>query len=167
MSESKRALVAIAVGSESDLPKVQPAADTLGELGIPFMMDICSAHRTPERAAALAKEARESGVKVIIAAAGGAAHLAGTLAAHTTLPVIGIPVSAGTLGGMDALLATVQMPGGVPVVTVAIDGAKNAALLAAQILALEDPDLGQRLTETRAALAQKVQAAGDRLNGRT
>jgi phosphoribosylaminoimidazole carboxylase PurE protein len=163
MSESSQALVAIAMGSESDLPKVQPAADTLKELGVPYEMNVCSAHRTPERAKALAGEARGRGVKVIIAAAGGAAHLAGVLAAHTTLPVIGIPVSAGTLGGIDALLATVQMPAGVPVATVAIDGARNAALLAAEILALQDEALAGRLDEMRAAMAQRVEASHDRV----
>jgi len=163
MSESSQPLVAIVMGSESDLPKVQPAADTLKELCVPYELNVCSAHRTPDRAKALASEARGRGMKVIIAAAGGAAHLAGVLAAHTTLPVIGIPVSAGTLGGIDALLATVQMPAGVPVATVAIDGARNAALLAAEILALHDEGLAGRLDEMRAAMAQKVEASQGRV----
>ena len=163
MSNSSQALVAIVMGSESDLPKVQPAADTLKELCVPYELNVCSAHRTPDRAKALASEARGRGMKVIIAAAGGAAHLAGVLAAHTTLPVIGIPVSAGTLGGIDALLATVQMPAGVPVATVAIDGARNAALLAAEILALHDEGLAGRLDEMRAAMAQKVEASQGRV----
>jgi 5-(carboxyamino)imidazole ribonucleotide mutase len=163
MSEPGRPLVAVVMGSESDLPKVQPAADALAELGIPHETSICSAHRTPDRAVALAGEARGRGVKVIIAAAGGAAHLAGVLAAHTTLPVIGVPVSAGALDGMDALLATVQMPNGIPVATVAIDGARNAALLAAEIIATSDDALAARLAEMRKGMAEKVQAADAKL----
>jgi 5-(carboxyamino)imidazole ribonucleotide mutase len=155
--------VTIVMGSESDLPKVQPTADTLKDLDVPHEVNVCSAHRTPARAMKLASEARDRGVKVIIAAAGGAAHLAGVLAAHTTLPVIGIPVSAGSLGGMDALLATVQMPSGIPVATVAVDGARNAALLAAEILALQDEELAGRLEEMRKAMAQKVEAGDARV----
>jgi len=156
-------LVAIVLGSASDLPAVKPAVDTLKELGIPHEMHIASAHRTPERAIALAREARERGLRVIIAAAGSAAHLAGVLAAHTTLPVIGIPVASGSLGGLDALLSTVQMPSGVPVATVAINGARNAALLAAQILGTTDPQIAERLEQMKREMAEQVEAASARL----
>ncbi len=141
--------VAIVMGSDSDLPVLKPAVKTLNELGIPFTVRVLSAHRTPFEAAALAKSAREEGFGVIIAAAGKAAHLAGSLAAQTTLPVIGVPVKSSTLDGLDALLSTVQMPGGIPVATVAIDGAQNAALLAAQMLALADEALAEKLEELR------------------
>lgn len=150
-------MVIILMGSDSDLPKVKPAAEALTELGIPYEMHVASAHRTPERVAKLAGEARERGVKVIIAAAGGAAHLAGVVASHTTLPVIGLPISSSALNGLDALLATVQMPSGVPVATVAIDGARNAALLAAEIIAVSDAAVAEKLGELRAAMARKVE----------
>ena len=163
MTESDRPLVAIVMGSESDLPQVKPAAEMLDQLGIPHEMHIASAHRTPDRAIALARDARRRRLRVIIAAAGGAAHLAGVLAAHTTLPVIGIPIASGPLAGLDALLATVQMPNGVPVATVAISGARNAALLAAEILAIEDLGLAQRLTALREGMAQRVDEADERL----
>ena len=163
MTESDRPLVAIVMGSESDLPQVKPAAEMLDQLGIPHEMHIASAHRTPDRAIALARDARRRRLRVIIAAAGGAAHLAGVLAAHTTLPVIGIPIASGPLAGLDALLATVQMPNGVPVATVAISGARNAALLAAEILAIEDLGLAQRLTDLREGMAQRVDEADERL----
>jgi 5-(carboxyamino)imidazole ribonucleotide mutase len=163
MRDRPRSLVAIVMGSESDLPAVKPAAETLDALGIAQEMHVASAHRTPERAVELAREARGRGIKVIIAAAGGAAHLAGVLAAHTTLPVIGLPVSSGSLKGMDALLATVQMPSGVPVATVAVDGARNAALLAAEILATSDEALAGKLGEMRKEMAEKVQAADAKL----
>ena len=153
------ATVAIVMGSKSDLPRLQPGIDALAELGIPLEVRVISAHRTPERAAEFARGAAERGLRVIIAAAGGAAHLAGALAAQTILPVIGVPVNATALAGLDALLATVQMPAGIPVATVAIDGAQNAALLAAQILALGDPALAERLRQQRQALARKVEAA--------
>ncbi|MDL2215753.1 5-(carboxyamino)imidazole ribonucleotide mutase [Ruminococcaceae bacterium OttesenSCG-928-N02] len=147
------------MGSDSDLPVVQKGIDTLRELGIGFEVQVLSAHRTPVAAAAFAKSARENGFGAIIAAAGKAAHLAGAMAAGTTLPVIGIPIKSSTLDGLDALLATVQMPAGIPVATVAIDGAQNAALLAAQILAVEDAALAQKLdalrVEMEAAVAQK------------
>jgi 5-(carboxyamino)imidazole ribonucleotide mutase len=149
VADSCRPLVLIIMGSDSDLPKVQPASDELERLGVAYEMHVASAHRTPDRVAALAREARDRGVKVIIAAAGGAAHLAGVLAAHTTLPVIGVPVASGSLGGLDALLSTAQMPSGVPVATVAINGARNAALLAAEILALSDPTLAGKLDQMR------------------
>jgi len=156
MGEAKTPLVLIVMGGESDLEVVKPAAETLAKLGISHEVHIASAHRTPERAMALAKEARGRGVRAIIAAAGGAAHLAGVLAAHTTLPVIGLPLASTTLGGMDALLATVQMPSGVPVATVAINGARNAAILAAEILAVDDGKLATKLQEMRADMAAQV-----------
>lgn len=142
---------AIVMGSDSDLGKVRSAALTLKELGIPFEMRIISAHRTPAEAADFAQNAEKNGFGVLIAAAGKAAHLAGALAAQTTLPVIGIPVKSSTLDGLDALLSTVQMPSGMPVATVAIDGAANAALLAAQILAVEDETLAEKLLAMRKA----------------
>lgn len=141
--------VAIVMGSDSDLPVLKGAIDTLKQYGIPFEVRILSAHRTPQEAAAFASNARANGFGVIIAAAGKAAHLAGAMAAGTTLPVIGIPVKSSTLDGIDALLSTVQMPSGMPVATVAIDGAVNAALLSVQILAVTDDDLAERLAEAR------------------
>ncbi len=137
--------VGILVGSESDLPVLERCTTRLENLGIEFELEVLSAHRNPESVAEYAATARDRGLKVIICAAGMAAHLAGAVAARTNLPVIGIPVAAGTLGGFDALLATVQMPSGVPVATVAVNGAANAAVLAAQILALSDSDLAERL----------------------
>ena len=148
--------IGIVMGSDSDMPVVSKAIDTLNELGVPYEVHIYSAHRTPEEAKAFAERAREAGFGAIIAAAGKAAHLAGAIAANTTLPVIGIPVKSSTLDGLDALLSTVQMPSGIPVATVAIDGAANAALLAAQILAIEDEALALKLSEQRKANAQKV-----------
>lgn len=141
--------VAIIMGSNSDLPVVEKAFDVLDEYGVPFEVHVYSAHRTPEEAKAFSSNARENGFGVIIAAAGKAAHLAGAIAANTTLPVIGIPVKASVLDGMDALLSTVQMPPGIPVATVAIDGAKNAAILAVQMLAIEDKELAVLLSEKR------------------
>lgn len=141
--------VAVIMGSDSDLPVVGKAIDTLKELGIPTEVHVFSAHRTPQACAAFTKEARANGFGAIIAAAGKAAHLAGAIAANTTLPVIGIPVKSSTLDGLDALLSTVQMPSGLPVATVAIDGAANAALLAAQILAVEDTVLAEGLQALR------------------
>ena len=148
--------VAIVMGSDSDLNTVRPAALMLRKLGIPFTMRVISAHRTPEAAASFAKSAAGEGVGVIIAAAGKAAHLAGAMAANTPLPVIGIPIKSSTLDGLDALLATVQMPSGMPVATVAIDGAQNAAILAAQILALGDEALFGRVEALRAEQTRKV-----------
>ena len=150
--------VAIIMGSSSDLGVVRKAADVLRELAVPFEVHVYSAHRTPEEAKAFAQNAREENFGAIIAAAGKAAHLAGAIAANTTLPVIGIPVKSNTLDGLDALLSTVQMPTGIPVATVAIDGAANAALLAAQILAVEDPELARKLASKRAADEAKVLA---------
>jgi 5-(carboxyamino)imidazole ribonucleotide mutase len=163
MANQGNPLVLIVMGSESDLPTVEPASETLAALAIAHEMHVASAHRTPDRVLELARQARDRGVRVIIAAAGGAAHLAGVIAAHTTLPVIGIPIASSTLGGMDALLATVQMPGGVPVATVAINGARNAALLAAEIIATSDEALAAKLDAMRKEMAQKVQAADAKL----
>ena len=148
--------VAVIMGSDSDLPVLKGAFDTLKKLEIPFEAHVYSAHRTPVEAAAFASSARENGFGVMIAAAGKAAHLAGAIAAQTTLPVIGIPVKSSTLDGLDALLSTVQMPSGMPVATVAIDGAANAALLAAQMIALSDEALAGRIAELRRAQTEKV-----------
>ena len=143
--------VAVIMGSDSDLPVVEKAFSVLEEYGVPYEVHVYSAHRTPVEARTFAQNAADEGFGAIIAAAGKAAHLAGSLAAQTTLPVIGIPVKSSTLDGLDALLSTVQMPAGIPVATVAIDGAVNAALLAIQILAVEDEALQRRLAEKRAA----------------
>ena len=148
--------VAVIMGSDSDLPVVGKAIDTLKAFGVECEAHVYSAHRTPKEAAEFASTARDKGFGVIIAAAGKAAHLAGALAAQTTLPVIGIPVKSSTLDGLDALLSTVQMPAGIPVATVAIDGAVNAALLAIEILAVGDATLQKKLEEKRAADAAAV-----------
>ena len=148
--------VGVIMGSDSDLPVVEKAADTLRALGIPFEMHVFSAHRTPEEARAFALHAAENGFGALIAAAGKAAHLAGAIAANTVLPVIGIPIKSSTLDGLDALLSTVQMPSGIPVATVAIDGAQNAALLAAQIIAVSDENLSQKLVAMRREASEKV-----------
>jgi len=157
------ASVAVIMGSESDLEVMQDALRTLDELGIEKEAHILSAHRTPDAVAQFASGARERGLKVIIAGAGMAAHLAGAVAAHTTLPVIGVPVGGGTLGGLGALLSTAQMPRGVPVATVAINGARNAALLAAQILALEDSGLRAKLDALKRQMAEEVEGKSRRL----
>lgn len=148
--------VGIVMGSDSDLPIIKKATDMLSSLDIPYEVHIYSAHRTPEQARDFAVNARANGFGVLIAAAGMAAHLAGAIAANTTLPVIGIPCKSSVLDGMDALLSTVMMPTGIPVATVAINGGGNAALLAAQILAVEDADLAARLDAKRAADAAVV-----------
>ena len=150
--------VAVIMGSDSDLPVVEKAINTLAEYGVPYEVHVFSAHRTPEEARAFASSARENGFGVMIAAAGMAAHLAGAIAANTTLPVIGIPVKSKYLDGIDALLSTVQMPTGIPVATVAIDGAANAALLSIQMLAIEDAALAQKLNEARRQGSAKVLA---------
>lgn len=154
---AQRKKVAVIMGSDSDLPVVGKAIDKLKEFGVEVEAHVMSAHRTPEAAASFSSSAADNGFGVIIAAAGKAAHLAGVLAAHTTLPVIGIPVKSSTLDGLDALLSTVQMPSGIPVATVAIDGAENAALLAAQILALSDGALQQKLLDKKADMARGVE----------
>ena len=157
--------VAILMGSDSDWPVVKAAAAELKRLGIPCEAHILSAHRTPAPAAEFAKNARAAGFGAIICAAGMAAHLAGAIAANTTLPVIGIPMKGGAMDGLDALLATVQMPSGIPVATVALNGAKNAAILAAQMLAITDEALAAKLDADRAAMAQQIAAKEEKLQG--
>ncbi|MCQ2530225.1 MAG: 5-(carboxyamino)imidazole ribonucleotide mutase [Lachnospiraceae bacterium] len=156
--------VGIIMGSDSDLPIVQKAMDMLEELGIPYEAHVYSAHRTPVEARDFALNARANGFGAIIAAAGMAAHLAGAIAANTTLPVIGIPCKGSVLDGMDALLSTVMMPSGIPVATVAINGAANAALLAAQIIAVEDAELAKKLDDKRVKDAAKVLEKDKNLN---
>ena len=156
--------VGIVMGSASDLPVVKKAADVLAEFGVPYEMHIYSAHRTPDEARDFARSARENGFGVLIAAAGMAAHLAGAIAANTTLPVIGIPCKSAALEGMDALLATVQMPSGIPVAAVAIDGAKNAAFLSVEILAVTDEELSEKLAAHRRRQAEEVLAKDRELN---
>jgi 5-(carboxyamino)imidazole ribonucleotide mutase len=155
----EKTLVGILMGSDSDLPVMEKAAEVLKEMGIPYEIDISSAHRLPEKSAQYAKTARDRGIEVLIAGAGMAAHLAGVLAAHTTLPVIGVPLKSGALEGVDALYSTVQMPPGVPVATVGIDGAKNAAYLACEILSIKYPEIAKKLedfrTRTRKSLEEK------------
>ncbi|MHC5010549.1 MAG: 5-(carboxyamino)imidazole ribonucleotide mutase [Planctomycetota bacterium] len=163
-------VVGVVMGSDSDLPVMQTCLETLEEFDIPYEVRVLSAHRTPEQAHEFASTARLNGLRVLIAAAGGAAHLAGVIASLTTLPVIGVPILTSTLGGADSLYSTVQMPSGVPVATVAIGkaGAKNAALLAAEILALNDETLMHRLlqfrAELRASVAKKNEALRERLS---
>jgi 5-(carboxyamino)imidazole ribonucleotide mutase len=158
-------LVAIAMGSESDLETMSPAAEALTELGVPSELRILSAHRTPDEMISFGRNAAPNGLKVIIAGAGGAAHLPGMLAAVTPLPVIGVPRSLNNLDGLDSLLSIVQMPKGVPVATVAIDGARNAGLLAARILATSDPELKGRLESGMREMSAAVRAADDRARG--
>ncbi len=167
MAKRPSPLVGILMGSDSDLPVMQEAAKLLEEFGVCFEMHVASAHRTPDRVTRYARGAAGRGLRVLIAGAGGAAHLAGVLAAHVTLPVIGVPMEGGSLGGLDALLATVQMPDGVPVATVAIGraGARNAALLAVEILALQSSELARKLTAYRGRLAADVAARDRRLQG--
>ena len=148
--------VAVIMGSDSDWPVVRGACTQLQELGIPYEAHILSAHRTPAAAASFARSARQEGFGVLICAAGMAAHLAGAFAANSTLPVIGIPMKGGAMDGLDALLATVQMPSGIPVATVAINGAKNAAVLAAQILAVSDDALAAKLDAQRSDMAERI-----------
>lgn len=159
--------VLILMGSDSDAPVMQATVDVLGEFGIPCEMTVASAHRSPERVMRLVAEAPGRGVQVFVIGAGAAAHLAGVVAAHSTLPVIGVPIDSSALKGMDALLATVQMPPGVPVATVSIGkpGATNAGVLAAQMLALGDPALASRLVDYKKKLADKVEQAAQRVSG--
>ncbi len=158
----RKPLVGILMGSESDLPVMEKAAQVLKEMGVPYEMEISSAHRLPEKTAQYAKTARKRGVEVLIAGAGMAAHLAGALASNTTLPVIGVPIQSGALNGADALYSTVQMPPGVPVATVGIDGAKNAAYLACEILSIKYPEMVKKLDDfrsrTRKSLEEKSKA---------
>ena len=157
--------VLILMGSDSDAPVMQGAVDVLGELGVASEITVASAHRSPERVMRLVADAPARGVKVFIVGAGAAAHLAGVVAAHTTLPVIGVPIDSSALKGLDALLSTVQMPPGVPVATVSIGkpGATNAGVLAAQILATADPAVAERLVQYKKRLADKVEAAAAKL----
>ena len=161
--------VAVLMGSDSDLPIVEKGINVLKDYGVPFEVHVYSAHRTPVECAEFVKNASGNGFGVIIAAAGMAAHLAGAVAANTVLPVIGIPISSKNTGGMDALLSTVQMPSGIPVATVAIDGAANAATLAVEILALSDTDLATKLALARTAATEKVleknRAVEEKFNG--
>ena len=154
----EKPLVGILMGSESDLPVMEKAAAVLREMGVSYEIDISSAHRLPEKTVHYAKTARTRGLEVVISGAGMAAHLAGVLAAHTTLPVIGVPIAGKFLKGIDSLYSIVQMPSGVPVATVAIDGARNAGLLAMQILAVADPGLQQKYLEFKSRLADESRA---------
>ena len=157
------AIVSIIMGSDSDLPVMQKAVDLLKEFSVPYEVKILSAHRTPDEHSEFSKNAEARGIKVIIAGAGGAAHLAGVTAANTTLPVIGVPIKS-KLDGMDSLLSIVQMPSGVPVATVAIDGAKNAAILAVEILALSDENLRGKLVDYKKKLAEESISKNDKIN---
>lgn len=155
---------ALIMGSDSDLPIVEKAISVLKKLDMPYTVHIMSAHRTPERTAEFAKAAAENGYGVLVAFAGKAAHLAGVIAAHTVLPVIGVPIKGSDLGGLDALLATVQMPSGIPVATVAIDGGANAAWLAARMLSVCEPELAKKLSDEKLRMAQEVEAKERKLN---
>jgi phosphoribosylamine--glycine ligase len=161
----KSAVVGIVMGSDSDMGVMQSAADVLKDFGVAFEITVASAHRSPQRAAVWASTAPERGIKVIIAGAGHAAHLAGAMAAHTSLPIIGVPIDSSCLQGMDALLATVQMPPGIPVATMAIGkpGARNAGILAVQILALSDAGLSEKLQEYKKDMAAKVEQKAKKL----
>jgi 5-(carboxyamino)imidazole ribonucleotide mutase len=158
--------VLIVMGSENDTDKVLPAVEVLRGFDIEVRLAVASAHRSPEKAARLAREARERGVGVIIAAAGAAHHLGGAMAANSTLPVIALPIAVGTVGGLDSLLSAVQMPGGVPIAAVGIDGAKNAGLIAAAILSLGNETLARRLDEQRESQRQGVEQADERVQAR-
>lgn len=158
--------VAVLMGSDSDLPVMEKAVEALREMGIPFEVKVISAHRIPEKVEQYAKEARGRGLEAVIAGAGLAAHLAGAVAAHTTLPVIGVPLKSGALSGVDALYATVQMPSGVPVATVAVDGARNAAILAGQILSIKHPEIASKLEEMRAKMKRDVERKSEEIEKR-
>ncbi len=153
----KSPLVGILMGSESDLPVMEEAVKVLKEMGVSYEIDISSAHRLPEKTTEYARTARKRGIEVIIAGAGMAAHLAGAVAAHTTLPVIGVPLKSGALSGVDALYSTVQMPSGVPVATVSIDGAKNAAYLACEILSIKYPEIAMKLDDFRKKMRKTLE----------
>ncbi len=159
----QKPLIGILMGSENDFPIMEKAAEVLKEMGVPYEMEISSAHRLPEKTAHYAKTARERGIEVIIAGAGMAAHLAGVLAAHTTLPVIGVPLKSGALDGVDALYSTVQMPPGIPVATVGIDGAKNAAYLACEILSIKYTEIAKKLDEFREKMRKDLEEKSRRL----
>lgn len=156
-------LVGILMGSENDFQVMEAAAEVLREMGVPFEIDISSAHRLPEKTLNYAKTARDRGIEVIIAGAGMAAHLAGVLAAHTTLPVIGVPIKSGALNGVDALYSTVQMPPGIPVATVGIDGAKNAAYLACEILSIKYPEIAKKLEDLRERMKTEMEDKSKKL----
>jgi 5-(carboxyamino)imidazole ribonucleotide mutase len=158
--------VLIVMGSDSDLEQLTPAWTVLDDLGVSYEVTVASAHRSPERVIALARSAREKGFGVVLAAAGGAAHLAGVIAAHTTLPVVAVPIVFGTLGGVDALLSAVQMPGGVPIASVGIGGARNAGFFAAAILSAHDTTLAERLEEFRQRQAKNVEEADRRVKAK-
>lgn len=162
----QKPLVGIIMGSESDLPVMEGAAEVLREMGVPYEMDISSAHRLPEKTAEYAKTARQRGIEVIIAGAGMAAHLAGLIASHTTLPVIGVPLRSGALNGIDALYSTVQMPPGIPVATVAIDGAKNAAYLACSILSIKYHEIAERIEVFREKVRQSLMKKSEDIKAR-
>lgn len=162
----EKPLVGILMGSDSDLPVMEKAAEVLTQLGVPWEMDISSAHRLPDKTADYARSARERGVEVLICGAGMAAHLAGVVASHTTLPVIGVPLKSGALSGVDALYSTVQMPPGIPVATVAVDGARNAAYLAASILSIKRPELGAKLEQFRAETRSDLEGKSAALQAR-
>lgn len=153
----KTPLVGILMGSESDFPVMEETAKVLEEMGIPYEINISSVHRLPEKTAEYAKTARKRGIEVIIAGAGMSAHLAGAIAAYTTLPVIGVPLKSGSLKGVDALFSTVQMPSGIPVATVGIDGAKNAAYLACEILSIKYPEIAERLEKFRGKMRKSLE----------
>ena len=153
----KKPLVGILMGSESDLATMEKSAEILKEMEVSYEMEISSAHRQPEKTANYARTARDRGIEVLIAGAGMAAHLAGVLASHTTLPVIGVPLKSGSLEGVDALYATVQMPSGIPVATVAIDGAKNAAYLACEILSIKYPEIAKKLEDFRKKMRRELE----------
>jgi phosphoribosylaminoimidazole carboxylase PurE protein len=160
-----RPVVSIVMGSDSDLDIMREAGQALEDFGIPYEIDVTSAHRSPDRTAEFARKAAERGIRVIIAGAGGAAHLAGVIAAQTTLPVVGVPIASTSLNGLDSLLATVQMPAGIPVATVAVGrpGATNAGILAAQILALSDDAVAKRLTDHKRKLERSVEEKSKKL----
>jgi 5-(carboxyamino)imidazole ribonucleotide mutase len=162
----EKPLIGILMGSESDLPVMEKAGEALKEMGVPFELDISSAHRLPEKTAEYAGTARSRGLEVLIAGAGMAAHLAGVLASHTTLPVIGVPIKSGALNGVDALYSTVQMPPGIPVATVGIDGAKNAAYLACEILSIKYPEIAKRLGEFREKMKKSLEEKSKTLKER-
>jgi len=162
----KKPLVGILMGSESDLPVMERAAEVLKEMGVPYEMEISSAHRLPDKTVRYAKAARKRGIEVLIAGAGMAAHLAGVLASHTTLPVIGVPIKSGALNGADALYSTVQMPPGVPVATVGIDGAKNAAYLACEILSIKYPEIAKKLMDFRSRMRRSLEEKSKALKQR-
>jgi 5-(carboxyamino)imidazole ribonucleotide mutase len=162
----KKPLVGILMGSESDLPVMEKAIEVLREMGIPYEMEISSAHRMPEKTAHYAKTARRRGIEVLIAGAGMAAHLAGVLASHTTLPVIGVPIKSGALNGADALYSTVQMPPGVPVATVGIDGSKNAAYLACEILSVKYPEIAKKIEDFRSKMKRSLEEKSKTLKQR-